>query len=227
MQGDMLIRHHRHQRLQLFVPDDQNLPIPLKYIDVTRQTETSLDSPSEKFIQDYWNVPRDNPAGGDPMQADRQLSEPWTGRTIFNLLRQPPPEGWEWVSGRLTKKQRTNRPPQYGLNSGKCSLQNRRSKQHENGSWKSRGSKQLKPPEVSNTCLRMTTNTLASSTPPEHDSHEENLQQCYAFRIFAIRRGVTLAVTHQECNAKRRGVTPALVRGGSNGYQTSDRIKTE
>ena len=47
MQGDMLIRHHRQQRLQLFVPDDQNLPIPLKYIDVTRQTETSLESPSE------------------------------------------------------------------------------------------------------------------------------------------------------------------------------------
>ena len=111
MQGDMLIRHHRQQRLSLFVPDDQNLPIPLKYIDVTRQTETSLESPSEKFITDYWNVTRDNPAGGDPMRANRRLSEPWTGRTIFYLLRQPLPEGWEWVQGRPTRKQKTNRPP--------------------------------------------------------------------------------------------------------------------
>ena len=111
MQGDMLIRHHRQQRLSLFVPDDQNLPIPLKYIDVTRQTETSLESPSEKFITDYWNVTTDNPAGGDPMRANRHLSEPWTGRTIFYLLRQPLPEGWEWVQGRPTRKQKTNRPP--------------------------------------------------------------------------------------------------------------------
>ena len=69
LQGDMLIRHHRRQRLSLFVPDDQNLPIPLKYIDVTRQTETSLESPSEKFINDYWNVPREDPAGGGPQAS--------------------------------------------------------------------------------------------------------------------------------------------------------------
>ena len=111
MQGDMLIRHHRRPRLSLFVPDDQNLPIPLKYVDVTRQTDTSLESPCEKVIRDYWNVATQNPAGGDPMQENRQLSEPWTGRTIFNLLRQPLPEGWEWVCGRATKIQKTNRPP--------------------------------------------------------------------------------------------------------------------
>ena len=60
---------------------------------------------------DYWNVTTENPAGGDPMPADRRLSEPWTGRTKFYLLRQPPPEGREWVIGRLTKKQKSNRPP--------------------------------------------------------------------------------------------------------------------
>ena len=111
MQGDMLIRHHRRPRLSLFVPDDQNLPIPLKYVDVTRQTDTSLESPCEKVIRDYWNVPTQNLAGGDPMQANRRLSEPWTGRTVFTLLRQPLPEGWEWVHGRPTKIQKTNRPP--------------------------------------------------------------------------------------------------------------------
>ena len=45
------------------------------------------------------------------MQADRQLSEPWTGRTIFSLLRQPLPDGWEWQQGRATRKQKTTRPP--------------------------------------------------------------------------------------------------------------------
>ena len=71
----------------------------------------SSPPPSEKFITDYWNVTRDNPAGGDPMRADRSLSEPWTGRTIFNILRQPLPEGWAWVRGRPTRLQKTNRPP--------------------------------------------------------------------------------------------------------------------
>ena len=45
------------------------------------------------------------------MPADRRLSEPWTGRTKFYLLRQPPPEGREWAMGRRTKKQKSNRPP--------------------------------------------------------------------------------------------------------------------
>ena len=30
---------------------------------------------------------------------------------MFYLLRQPLPEGWEWVQGRPTRKQKTNRPP--------------------------------------------------------------------------------------------------------------------
>ena len=115
----------------------------------------------------------------------------------------------------------------YGLNSGKRSLRSRRSKPHANGAWKNQSSTQLKPPEVLNACPRMTQCTPASSTQPEHDLHEENLQPCYAFRTFVIRRGVTLAETHQECNAKRRGVTPALARGGCSDSQTLDRIKPE
>ena len=45
------------------------------------------------------------------MPPNRPLSEPWTGRTIFHLLRQPLPEGYEWVMGRPTKKQTSLRPP--------------------------------------------------------------------------------------------------------------------
>ena len=95
----MLIRHHQQPRTKLFVPDEQLLPIPLKYVDVTRKTETTLESPSEKEISDYWNVPLNDSAGGDPKAPDRELSDPWRGRTTFQRLRQPPPDGYEWVMG--------------------------------------------------------------------------------------------------------------------------------
>ena len=42
--GDILIGHHKIPRFQLFVPTEQNCPLPLKYLDVTRTTNTSLDS---------------------------------------------------------------------------------------------------------------------------------------------------------------------------------------
>ena len=111
MRGDLLIRHHLQLRTELFVTTDSNLPIPLKYVDVIRQTTTSLESPSEKVIDDYWNIPDHDSAGGDPKPPNRSLSEPWHGRTTFHLLRPPPPDGYEWVLGRLTKKQKSLRPP--------------------------------------------------------------------------------------------------------------------
>ena len=165
----MLIRHHRRQRLNLFVPDDQNLPIPLKYIDDTRQAETSLESPSEKFINDYWNVPREDPAGGDPRQADRRLSEPWTGRTIFSLLRQPLPEGWEWVQGRPTRMQKTNRPPSIWPEFWK--VLSSKQKEQTTREWA------LEKPRLEaaqavrglNACPPTTTSTSPLSTWPEHD----------------------------------------------------------
>ena len=72
MQGDMLTRHHRQQRSEMFVPTDDNSPIPMKYLDVIRQTKTSLESPSEKTISDYWTVPTIN-QNGDSKPADREL----------------------------------------------------------------------------------------------------------------------------------------------------------
>ena len=52
LQGDMLTCHHRRQRAKLFVPHDQNMPIPIRYVDVIRHTETSLESPSEKNVME-------------------------------------------------------------------------------------------------------------------------------------------------------------------------------
>ena len=111
MNGDLLVRHHPRPRLELFVPEESNMPFPLKYVDVTRKTQTTLVSPSEKSIEDYWNVPYRESAEGDPKPPNRSLSDYWTGQTMFILLRPPPPAGREWVLGRLVKKQKSLRPP--------------------------------------------------------------------------------------------------------------------
>ena len=86
----------------MYVPKESELPIPLKYIDVLRTTDTDLESKEEKTIDDIWF--------GDK-KSERELSAPWTGRTIFQIVHPKPKPGWEWQDGRLTKKQRTTRPP--------------------------------------------------------------------------------------------------------------------
>ena len=53
---DFIYRHHVEPRVKLYVPTEESFPTPLKYIDVTRTTETYLDVMSEKQIDDYWNV---------------------------------------------------------------------------------------------------------------------------------------------------------------------------
>ena len=42
--------HH----VKLYVPTEESFPIPLKYIDVTRTTDTTFDVMLEKSIDDYW-----------------------------------------------------------------------------------------------------------------------------------------------------------------------------
>ena len=73
--GDAIIRFHRNLRQRLYVPSEVDFPIPLRYADVQRRTETDLDSMSESTIQYYWNV-----------QGDISLSAPWTGKKRFSLL---------------------------------------------------------------------------------------------------------------------------------------------
>ena len=66
-------------RVKLYVPREESFPIPLKYIDVTRTANISLDVTLEKNIDDYWNV-----------DADRELSDTWTGFTRFPILNEKP-----------------------------------------------------------------------------------------------------------------------------------------
>ena len=54
--GDFICRHHVEPRVKLYVPKEESFPTPLKYIEVTRNTHTSLDVLLEKNIEDYWNV---------------------------------------------------------------------------------------------------------------------------------------------------------------------------
>ena len=66
----------------------------LKYIDVTRTTDSTLDVMLEKSIDGYWNV-----------DGDRELSHTWTGFTRFTILSDKPPDGYTWSGERLTRKQ--------------------------------------------------------------------------------------------------------------------------
>ena len=78
---------------------NHSFPIPLKYIDVSRTTRTSLDVMQERRIDDYWNI-----------DGSRDLSDSWTGFTQFTQLQEKLPDGYMWSGWRLTKRQVTSRP---------------------------------------------------------------------------------------------------------------------
>ena len=59
-------------RVKLYVPREESLPVPLKYIDVTRTTHSSQDVLLEKHIDDCWNV-----------DGERELSNAWNGRIFM------------------------------------------------------------------------------------------------------------------------------------------------
>ena len=86
-------------RVKLYVPRKESFPLPLKYIDVTWTTDTSLDVMLEKHVEDFWNV-----------DEDRELSDEWTGFTRFTFLSEKSPHGYTWSGKRLTRKQTTSRP---------------------------------------------------------------------------------------------------------------------
>ena len=75
MSGSFKYRHHVEPRVELYSLREAAFPIPLKYIDVTRTTHTNLDVKLEKRIDDYWII-----------DGSRDLSDPWTGFTQFNLF---------------------------------------------------------------------------------------------------------------------------------------------
>ena len=73
--GDYIFRYHVAPRTKLCVLK-VDFPILVSYMDVQRQTKTSI-------VDDYWNT-----------DGDRLLSEPWIGVTRFALPNNNPPEGF-------------------------------------------------------------------------------------------------------------------------------------
>ena len=86
-------------QVKLHVPTVGSFPLPLKHIDVTRITDTTLDVMLEKNIDDYRNV-----------DGDRGLSDAWTGFTRFTKLSAKPLDGYTWSGEILRRKQTTSRP---------------------------------------------------------------------------------------------------------------------
>ena len=97
--GDFIYCHDVEPRVKLHVPTEESFFVPLKYIDVTRTADTTLDVMSEEHIDDYWNV-----------DGERELSDAWTGFTRFTILSEKPLDGLSWSGRRLTRKQTTSRP---------------------------------------------------------------------------------------------------------------------
>ena len=65
----------RGTQSQIESTERKSFPVPLKYIDVTRTTDTTLDVLLEKHMDDYWNV-----------DGDRELSDAWRGSTRFSVF---------------------------------------------------------------------------------------------------------------------------------------------
>ena len=91
MSGNFKNHHHVEPRVKLYSPREESIPIPLKYIDVSRSAHTNLDVKQEKRIDDSWNI-----------DGSRELSDYWTGFTLFALLEEKPPNGYMWSGRRLT-----------------------------------------------------------------------------------------------------------------------------
>ena len=93
MSGNFIYRHHVEPRVKLCSPREESFRIPLKYIDVSRTTQTNLDVKQEKRIDDDWNI-----------DGSRDLSDLWTGFTQFTLLEEKPPRRIYVVRGEINEK---------------------------------------------------------------------------------------------------------------------------
>ena len=83
IEGNYICRHQVEPRFQLYVPKEETFPIPLRYIDEVRRTHATLDVLQESRTPDYWNI-----------DANRNLSVPWTGFTQFTILIEKPLDGY-------------------------------------------------------------------------------------------------------------------------------------
>ena len=119
--GDNSLQHYN------MVPRGESFPIPLKYIDVTRATSTTLDVMLERPVDDYRNI-----------EGNRDISDSWTGFTRFTSVDEKTADGYTWSGRRLTKKQTTPRPDYCDQRYGKTCQKQRNKKKNKNALSKNR-----------------------------------------------------------------------------------------
>ena len=73
-----------------------------------RNTATNLESKAESWIDDVW-IEDGNVLDG--VEAERELSDWWTGKTSFTLLMPNPGDGYTWIDGRKTRLQANTKRP--------------------------------------------------------------------------------------------------------------------
>ena len=103
---------------KLYMPREESSLIPLKFFDVTRTTDTSFDVMLEKNINDSRHV-----------DVGREMSDMWTGFTRFTALNQKPPDRFSRSRERLTRKQTTSMPDNFGQGCGKICPTRRKRKE--------------------------------------------------------------------------------------------------
>ena len=109
-------------RVKLYVLKEEPFPFPMKYIDVARDTHTSLDVVLEKNIDDYWNV-----------DGEKKLSDAWTGFTRFILLNERHLTDIHGPGGDLRGNKQPQDPTMYGQICGSTGLMHRNAKQSKSG----------------------------------------------------------------------------------------------
>ena len=107
---------------------DQSL-ITLRYINEVRRTNTTLDVLQESRKDDYWNV-----------DANRILSDSWTGFTQFTKLNGNTPSGYTWSGERLKKFKEHQDPIIKGQRLGQGCQRQLNEEKHRSGLLKYRSS---------------------------------------------------------------------------------------
>ena len=86
MKGDFIYRRHVEPRVQLCVPKEETLPIPLTYTDRDQDDAHKIWTCGKKAVlTTTGNV-----------DVDRNLSGPRTGFAMLTLLNEKPPQGYMW-----------------------------------------------------------------------------------------------------------------------------------
>ena len=111
------------------MPREDSFPIPLRYIEVTRVTSTTLDVMIERHKDDHWNI-----------EGDRELSDSWTGFKRFTLLEEKSPNGKTWSGWRLARSKQHPGQITYGQKYGNICQMQLNAEKNKSGRSKNRNS---------------------------------------------------------------------------------------